>query len=121
MTAAFRMAAPSTGRSTGRGASASTQSQSPPSVRSAASAAPMLAVSLSTLLAMLSGLLVPDEGRASVADRVLVDDAVGRWQDAGAALRLVHGGDAGTVITAIFQSREGIEKHINYGPAILKM
>ncbi len=37
MTAAFSAAAPSTARSTGRGASASTQSQSPPSVRSAES------------------------------------------------------------------------------------
>ena len=37
MTAAFNAAAPSTARSTGRGASASAQSQSPPSVRSAES------------------------------------------------------------------------------------
>ena len=37
MTAAFSVAAPSTARSTGRGASASAQSHKPPSVRSAAS------------------------------------------------------------------------------------
>lgn len=47
ITAAFRLAEPSTGRSTGLGASASTQSQRPPSVRSAASAAPILAISVS--------------------------------------------------------------------------
>ena len=47
MTAALRLAAPSTGRSTGRGAPASTQSHRPPSVRPAARAALMPAVSVS--------------------------------------------------------------------------
>jgi hypothetical protein len=41
MIAAFRLAAPSTGKSTGCGASASIQSQRPPSVRSALSTAPI--------------------------------------------------------------------------------
>jgi hypothetical protein len=44
ITAAFSAAAPSTGRSTEAGASGSTQSQRPPRVRSASSAAPMAAI-----------------------------------------------------------------------------
>ena len=47
MTAAFSVAAPSMARSTGRGAPASTQSHKPPSVRSAESAMPTPAASVS--------------------------------------------------------------------------
>ena len=51
MIAAFNAAAPSMGRSTEAGASGSTQSQRPPSVRSASSAVPMAAIRVSKALA----------------------------------------------------------------------